>query len=75
MEKYITVEFSGWCRTPASLVIFQYSGNDPTKDGIISGTKWLLLSEDERSSYILENLNDVMKDSSDSEWTQIQIED
>lgn len=43
----IIVEYSGWAKTSAWRVNFQYVGTDVSKDGIISGVVWKLLSEDE----------------------------
>ena len=68
----IVVEYSGWCRIDASKIKFQYTSEDESVPAIISGTEYLKLSIEERKHYIVENLCDVMRDSDDLEWTDIQ---
>ena len=69
----IVVEFSGWCRIPASKIKFQYTGTDESIPEIISGEKYISLSVKERQDYITENICDAMRDSDDLEWVDIQI--
>jgi hypothetical protein len=69
----IVIEYSGWCRIPASKIKFQYTGEDDSIPGIISGEDYIKLSVKERQNYIAENICDAMRDSDDSEWTDIQI--
>jgi len=69
----VVVEFSGWCRIPASKIKFQYTGENESIPEIISGEEYIKLSATERKDYIAESVCDAMRDSDDLEWTDIQI--
>lgn len=69
----IVIEYSGWCRIPASKIKFQYTGEDESIPEIISGEEYIKLSAKERQDYIAENICDAMRDSDDSEWIDIQV--
>jgi hypothetical protein len=64
------VEFSGWCQIDDSVVQFQ----NMEDDSIISGTDYLLLSDEEKECYVLEDMIATLRDSNDNEWTDIQVE-
>lgn len=73
MDKVIVVEYGGWCKIEPANAKFHYCGSDDTKDGVITGDKWIELNEDDRSDYILESLTDTINNSYDSDFTDISI--
>lgn len=68
----IAVEFSGWIVGEPEAYRFQ-----AVKEGIkpmITGVEYCALSEEQRSSYILEDLAKQIDKSFDSHWEDITIE-
>lgn len=69
--KDIVVEFSGWVRISPHKVKFIKIGSD--EDQIINGAEWQNLSEEDKSSFILEDLIKVQADAEDGEYISIEI--
>ena len=72
-EPTIVIQYSGWMRVEAKDLRFQYQGSDVAKDGCITGTQYLALSDDDQGDYIPENIWDGMRDSVDSELVDVQV--
>lgn len=68
-ETVIVVEFSGWLKIKPETARFQHCTTSDT----ITGTDYLKLSTDDREAYVLDSVISGIRDSYDSEWTDIQI--
>ena len=67
--KNIVLFFSGWVECSPEKVEFR---NLETGD-IISGDAYVEMSEEQRENYILEDAVDVMRDSEDGEFEQLDV--
>ena len=76
MSKKIVIHYSGWCVIDPEDVKFQCVTNDGDGDDQpdITGKEWLELDEENRGcNYILESAVDVIRDSTDGEWTELEV--
>ena len=47
---------------------------DEVRGAVITGDKWLKLNEEvKHCNYVLESAGDVIKDSTDGEWTKLNV--
>lgn len=72
-EESIVIEFSGWLRSPAENLSFQYIGEDESVPGIIDGKAYLALSKEDRGKYVVENLGQAITQSDDLEYEEINV--
>lgn len=70
--KDIIVEFAGWVRITPDTARFQLVSEDESPV-IITGTEWLLLTEDQQEDYILEDVIAAQRDGHDGDYTQIDV--
>lgn len=54
--------------------MFQYIGEDDSKQPLINGCKYVKLSKEEREEYVINCLVAVMRDSDDLEFEYLDIE-
>ena len=75
MSKKIVIHYSGWCEIDPEDVKFQCITNDEAcGEPVITGKEWLELDEENRGcNYILESAVDVIRDSTDGEWTELEV--
>ena len=75
MSKKIVVSYSGWCEIDPEDVKFQCITNDEAAgESVITGKEWLELNEgDKYGNYVLKNAIDVIRDSTDGEWTELEV--
>jgi len=74
MSKKIVVNYSGWCEIDPEDLKFQCITNDEAAgEPVITGKEWLELNEEDKYGYILESTVDVIRDSTDGEWTELEV--
>jgi hypothetical protein len=70
----IIVNLSGWFEADPDRTMFQYVGLRYDVEKLISGQQWLALPENDRSSYVLENIATAYKYSLDGDYDRMEIE-
>lgn len=73
MNKTIVVEFAGWVQCDPKDVWFVLIEEEGKLYPRINGNEYILLNDELREKYILENVIDCMKVSVDDEWIDITI--
>ena len=75
MEKTnkIIVSFSGWVECNPEETSFQYIGEIAANRAVISGTKYMRLSQNEKDNYILECLGQAYTNSLDGELMDLEV--
>ena len=77
MSKKIIIGFAGWVEADPESIRFQWIGDykdNESHAGIITGTEYLKLDEDERDDYILEDLGVAYRDAFDGELNECDVE-
>lgn len=70
--KQMVFSFSGWCSISPEKVKFQYIGLEDKET--IDGNKWLALSEDERSDYVVESIIDIQREAEDGLYDNVSFD-
>ena len=76
MSKKIIIGFAGWVEADPESIRFQWIGDykdNESHAGIITGTEYLKLDEDERDDYILEVLGVAYRDAFDGELNECDV--
>ncbi len=72
----IIIGFAGWVEADPESIRFQWIGDykdNESHAGIITGTEYLKLDEDERDDYILEDLGVAYRDAFDGELNECDV--
>ena len=76
MMSKIIIEFNGWVEADPQSIRFQWIGDykdNESHAGIITGTQYLQLDEDEREDYILEDLGAAYSNAFDGELDMCDV--
>jgi hypothetical protein len=74
LNKRMTIMFTGWVECNTDETTFQYIGPMAAHRAVISGTKFMSLSEHEQDNYILEDLGQAITYSVDGEFNELNID-
>jgi hypothetical protein len=74
MNKYdnLVIEFSGYLNVSPNSVRFQYIGTG-NKQPVINGNKYVKLTDEEKSEYILESVAKTIEVADDVDYDEIKV--